>query len=234
LTGLATILLIEHDLATIKDIQPVLVQEGYSVEHVLPGPLALRATLSQKPDLVILGLQPQESEWQFCRRLLSVLDCPLFLLLSNGHELDRVKGLDLGANDCMAKPVLLIELVARVRALLRRNASSSSWRQRSYFKDGDLIVDLTRRQVQISDKPVALTAMEFRILSCLVSHAGEAVSHEQLLAQVWGPEHGGSHNVLKQHIHHLRRKLEPDPNHPLRIVTQRGEGYMLRRSAAAA
>jgi DNA-binding response OmpR family regulator len=231
-TALAYILLIDRDLAAIKDIQPVLVQEGYQVEHALPGPPALRTAMSEKPDLVILGVEPQENEWQFCRRLLTMLDGPLFLLLSSGHELDRVKGLDLGANDCMAKPVFLIELLARVRALLRREPANRSWRQRSYFLDGDLMVDLTRRQVQISQEPVALTAIEFRILSCLVRHVEEVVSQEQLLAQVWGPNYRGSHDVVKQHIHHLRRKLEPDPGCPRRIVTQWGEGYMLRRIAA--
>ncbi len=229
---MAYILLIDDDLETIQGIQPVLAHEGYQVDHALPGPLALRTALLEEPDLVILGIRSHDREWQFFRRLVSVLDCPLFLLLSNASEPDRVKGLDLGADDCMVKPASLVELVARVRVLLRRDNSGLSWRKRSYFVDGDLAVDLTRRLAQLNNEPVALTAIEFRILSCLVACVGAVVPHERLVAQVWGPGYAGSHSFVKQHIHQLRRKLEPDPSHPRRIVTRRGEGYMLRRIAA--
>ena len=229
---MAYILLIDDDIETIKGIQPVLAHEGYQVNHALPGPLALRTALLEEPDLVILGIRSHDREWQFFRRLVSVLDSPLFLLLSNANEMDRVKGLDLGADDCMVKPASLVEMVARVRALLRRDDSGVSWRKRSYFVDGDLAVDLTRRSAQLNNEPVALTAIEFRILSCLVGSVGAVVSHERLVAQVWGPGYTGPHDFVKQHIYQLRRKLESDPSHPRRIVTRRGEGYMLRRIAA--
>jgi two-component system, OmpR family, KDP operon response regulator KdpE len=228
----AFILLIDDDLDTIQGIQPVLAHEGYQVDHALPGPLALRTALLEEPDLVILGIRSQEREWHFFRRLVSVLDSPLFLLLSSGSELDRVKGLDLGADDCMVKPPSLVELVARVRVLLRRDDSGVSWRKRSYFVDGDLAVDLTRRSAKLNNEPLALTAIEFRILSCLLGSIDAVVPYERLVAQVWGPGYAGSHDFVKQHIFQLRRKLEPDPSHPRRIVTRRGEGYMLRRIAA--
>lgn len=228
---MAYILLIDDDLEAIQGIQPVLAHEGYQVDHALPGPLALRTALLEEPDLVILGIRPHDREWQFFRRLVSVLDSPLFLLLSSADKLDRVKALDLGADDCMVKPVLLIELVARVHALLRRDGSGLSWRKRNYFVDGDLVVDLTKRSIRFNNEPVALTAIEFRVLSCLLHSVDMVVPHERLVTQVWGPGYTGSHDFVKQHIFQLRRKLEADPSHPQRIVTRRGEGYMLRRLA---
>jgi len=231
LTHLTYILLIDNDRATSQDMLPALIQEGYRVDRVPPGPPALHAVVRQQPDLVILGLQPQYDEWQFCRRLLSVMDAPLFLLLCNACESDQAKALDLGASDCMVKPVFLMELLARMQAVLRRGSSTVPWRQRSYFVDGDLTVDLTRQRVQRNDRPVTLTATEFRVLTYLVCHVEEVLPQEQLVTYAWGPDYVGCSDIVKQCIHHLRRKLEPDPNHPQRIVTRRGEGYMLRRIA---
>lgn len=231
MTHLAYILLIDSDRAASQDLLPVLIGEGYRVDHMPPGPPALHAVVRQQPDLVILGLQPQYDEWQFCRRLLSVMDAPLFLLLSNASESDQAKALDLGASDCMVKPVFLMELLARLQAVLRRGPSTVPWRQRSYFVDGDLTVDLTRQRAQRNDRPVTLTATEFRVLAYLVSHVEEVLSHEQLVTYAWGPDYGNCSDTVKQCIHHLRQKLEPDPSHPQRIVTRRGEGYMLRRIA---
>jgi DNA-binding response OmpR family regulator len=230
-TRTTTILLIEDDLATIRDVYPVLGREGYRVDHVLPGLSAIRKVLVDEPDLVILGIQKSAREWDFCRQLVTFLDRPLFLLLSSANELDRAKGLELGADDCMAKPVLTVEFVARVRALLRRGSSESSGRQRSFFVDGDLVVDLTQREVRLNGEPVALSAKQFCILACLVRYVEDVVSLETILLEVWGPNHKASGYNLKPHIHHLRQKLEPDPHRPRRIVTQRGEGYMLRRIA---
>jgi len=230
---LAFILLIDDDVEMIQRIQPILAHEGYQVSHAVPGPLAFRTALLEEPDLVILGIRSQEREWQFFRRLISVLDSPLFLLLSNANELDRVKGLDLGADDCMVRPASLVELVARVRALLRRDNSVPSWRKRSYFVDGDLVVDLTKRSVLLNNRQVALTTIEFRILSCLVGNVGAVVPHERLSAQVWGAGYLESNDLIRAHIFQLRQKLEADPSHPQRIVTRRGEGYMLQRIAAA-
>jgi two-component system KDP operon response regulator KdpE len=226
------ILLIDDDLATVRDLHPVLVREGYWVDHILPGLSAIRKMLVDQPDLVILGIHKPNGEWEFCRQLVAFLDGSLLLLLSSANELERAKGLELGADDCMTKPVLTVEFVARVRALLRRRSREGSQPRRSFFVDGDLVVDLTRREVRLNDEPLVLSAKEFRILACLVRHVGHIVSHETLLLEVWGPDRKASGYNLKPHIHHLRRKLEADPHRPRRIVTQRGEGYMLRRVTA--
>lgn len=224
------ILWIDDDLVTAQDVQPSLAREGFYVDHALPGRSAIRQVLIDQPDLVILGIGIQEEAWQFCRRLLSFVDQPVLLLLASDDRLDRVRGLDLGADDCMVKPILPVELAARMRALLRREVLQR-FRQQHFFVDGDLVVDLTRQEVRRHDEPVALTSTEFRMLWSLVGCEGEVLSHERLILEVWGPEQAERRAAVKQYIHRLRQKLEPDPDHPQRIVTRWGKGYMLKRLA---
>ena len=230
----ASVLLIDNDQSTIEEVRPVVAGEGCRVDHALPGVLAIRRILVEEPDLVILGINRPDEGWEFCRRLLTFLDKPLLLLISSRDSTGCVKGLDLGADDCMTKPVVMLEFVARVRALLRRDASDFRRRQRSFIVDDDLVVDLTRREVRLKDEPVLLTPLEFRLLSCLLRYEGEVIPQERLLSLVWGPECENPSGTVKQHIHHLRRKLETDPSQPRRIVTRRGEGYMLQRLAERA
>jgi two-component system, OmpR family, KDP operon response regulator KdpE len=229
----ATILLIDDDQATAREVHAVLAGEGYRVDQMPPGLPAIRHMLKAEPDLVILGINGPDGEWQFCRQLLTFLDRPLFLLLASADEVQRAKGLDLGADDCMVKPVLTIEFVARVRALLRRWSGEVPPLQRSLFVDGDLKVDLTRREVRLNNEPVALTKRQFKVLSCLIRHLEETVPSETLLREVWGQDRTVGDDVLKQYIYRLRQKLEPDPHQHQRIVATRGEGYRLERLAAA-
>ncbi len=224
-------MVIDSDEAAAYKLRPALVEEGFQVKVERTGLNAIRSLLLDQPDLVILGVAPPEADWQFCRHLLTFLDAPLLLLLSTDNELDPVRGLELGADDCMRQPVLTVELVARVRALLRRSASRPSWRGRSYFVDQGLVVDLTRREVWLDEQPVALTPTEFKFLSCLTANVGEVLSHERLMLHVWGSEYPGWRDAIKLYIHHLRRKLERDPSKPQRIVTRRGRGYVLQRLA---
>jgi len=194
----ADILLIDNDDMVLNSVQPVC-----------------------KPDLVILGIDPPGQGWRFCHQLLAFLESPLLLLLSTCDEKDHIKGLSLGADACMAKPVLLGELVARVQALTRQ--------RKDLFVDGDLVVDLNRQEIRLDSESLALTPTEFRVLSCLIQDVGEVVSYQRLLAQVWGPDRRDSRHLLNSCIYHLRQKLEPDPRHPRRIVTRLREGYALHR-----
>lgn len=215
------ILLIDDDELVANSVQPVLAREGYRVDCAVPGMKAIRRMLVDEPDLVILGVDPPHDGWRFCHQVLSFVKSPLLLLLSTYDENDQIKGLRLGADACVTKPVPLGELVARVQALLRR-------RER-VFADGDLVVDLEHRVVLLDEKPLALTPTEFRMLSFLVEHVGEVVSRELLLTHVWGPNGRESCNLITAHIYNLRQKIEPDPRHPRRIVTHLREGYALRR-----
>lgn len=225
----AHIMIIDDDEETVRELRPALVEEGFRIEHSVTGLNAIRRVLLEQPDVVILGLKDAEEDWQFCRRLLTFLDASLLLLLDTDNELELVQGLELGAGDCMRKPVLTLALVARVRALLRRSTSRPSWRERSYFVDQGLVIDLTRREVWLDEQPVALTPTEFKFLSCLTAHVGEVISHERLMLHVWGNECPGWRDAIKLYIHHLRQKLEPDPRKPQRIITRRGRGYVFQR-----
>jgi len=229
----ARILWVDDNLAGSRPLVPILAREGYQVELAPLGREALRRLLLNDHDLVILGMCARDDHWQFCSRLLALDAAPLLLLLATGDDLDRARGLDLGADDCLLFPPSPVEFVARLRALLRRAQSQAERRRQRFFVDGDLSVDLARHEVRLGDRPVALTRTEFQILSCLVRLPDEVVSQERLIAQVWGPREPSAQTSLKQHIHFLRKKLEPDPSHPERIVTRWGEGYLLRRLAAA-
>jgi DNA-binding response OmpR family regulator len=227
----ALVFLIDDDTVLFRELQPALVREGFCVEHALPSLDAIRRMLADEPDLVILGIDSGETSWEFCRRLLTFLDKPLLLLLSTTNRLDRVKGLELGADDCMIKPVLTVEVIARARALLRRSEFQAARSKRSHFVDKELEVDLTRRQVWLDGEPVALTPTEFRFLCCFIQHVGEILPHERLRIQVWGPSYTDARNSIKQYVHQLRQKLEPNPSHPQRILTRRGEGYLFQSLA---
>jgi two-component system KDP operon response regulator KdpE len=223
-----SILLIDDDSDTVHAVQPALAHEGYLTQHALPSRNAIRQVLVEEPDLVILGINTYNGEWDFCRKLLTFLESPLLLLLASQDRFDRVRGLDMGADACMFRPALIPDFLAQVRALLRMGAPNQMRQVRSFFVDGDLEVDLTRREVQLNDEPIALSPTEFRVLSCLVRHRSRILSHERLLSEVWGPGRVDDRKIIKQYIYSLRQKLETDPGHAQRIVTVRGEGYVLR------
>jgi DNA-binding response OmpR family regulator len=222
------VLLIEDDQATVKALQAALAPDGFHLDHALPGPHAMRKIVIDDPDVVILGLGSRKQSWQYLCHLLAFVDKPLLLLLSTTDDTDRIKGLELGADDCMVKPVLAEEVVARVRALVRRSGSHARRFARSLFVDTDLVIDLSRREVWLDGQPVALTPTEFRFLFCFAQHIGEVVSHQQLAMHVWGHGCSGERAAIKQYIYQLRQKLEPVPGRPQRIVCRRGQGYVFR------
>lgn len=227
------VLVVDNDRASASDLLSALEQEGYRSVHVLPGAQAIRRALMEEPDLVIMGIDSQKEDWRWCCRFLSFWEKPLLLLLSTTNKLDRVKGLELGADDCMIKPAHSMEVVARVRALLRRTGSSRQRSERSYLVDNNLVVDLSRREVWLDNKPIALTPTEFQLLFCFTRHVGEILSHEQLARQLWGPDCPSDQAAIKQYVYQLRQKLEPDPSRPQRIVSRRGQGYIFQLLADA-
>ena len=221
-----TILLIEDDQQLSFLLSQQLHDEGYRVICAGDGVRGHAMLQQHEPDLVLLDIiMPRMDGWETCRQLVPFLEQPLLLLLASSEELDQVKGLDMGADDCMVKPVPLLELVARIRALLRRHRTAPGLGRRDLFVDGDLVVDLTRKEVHLADQPVSLTPTEYRLLTCFVRHTGQVLSRERLLTEVWGPGHANAQNLIKQHVHHLRKKIEPDPQRPCHIVTERGLGY---------
>lgn len=224
----ASLLLIHDYDASYRELHIALVQAGYRVDQASVGMDGIRTMLTGQPDLVLVGIDNQQQHWQFCCQLLSYLDKPLLLLLSTGSHLDRVRGLHLGADDCMVEPLLLAEVLARVDALLRRGEARVSSSRQRYFVDEELVVDLVCREAWLCGRPVELTPTEFRLLCCLTQHVGEVLPHERLASFVWGSESADARDAIKQYVHRLRQKLELNPRHPTRILTRRGEGYMFR------
>lgn len=226
---MAEILLIGDDDTWLDEAARALDVDGWRLTCARLGPAALSRTAERDgaQDLVVLAMRPAEKSWSFCRRLLASSGVPLLLLLAAGDEVDRVQGLNLGADDCASWPLPAVELAARVRALLRTAARPGGRRRRpGFYVDGDLVVDLSRQEVWRDGEPVALTATELRVLACFVRHVGEVVGHERLAAEVWTPVRAGRGHAVYAYIHSLRAKLEPDPASPRRILTRHGQGYL--------
>ena len=178
--------------------------------------------------------RPTAATWHFCCEVVASITVPLMLLLPDRDEATRVKALQLGADDCMARPVQLLELVARVRALLRRSRRRAAARKAARYVDGELTIDLAAGRVALNGKRVALTPAELRVLACLVDNAGRVVAVEQLCQVAREAGEPAPAAAIRRCIGRIRQKVEADPRHPHRVVTRRGEGYALIRAAGPA
>ncbi len=221
------ILVVDDEPAIRRTLRANLVARGYDVSAVETGEEALRAVAEHAPDLVILDLMlPGMSGLDVCHALRAESAVPILVLSARGEERAKVRALDLGADDYVTKPFGMDELLARVRALLRRPASAGVL-EGGVLRVGSLLVDLDQRLAQVDSVPLDLTSREFDVLSYLVRHAGKVVTHRLLLSEVWGPEYGGETQYLRVFINRLRRKIESDPAHPRHILTEPGVGYRL-------
>jgi two-component system KDP operon response regulator KdpE len=224
------ILVVDDEPAIRRTLRANLIARGYDVTSAETGEEALAAVLSHAYDLVILDLMlPGLSGLDVCRDLRAQSAVPILVLSARGEERAKVRALDLGADDYLTKPFGMDELLARVRALLRRPpvAPGSADAESGTLHAGDLAVDLARRQAWRDDALLDLTPREFDVLAYLVRHAGKVATHRVLLADVWGPDYSSETQYLRVFINRLRRKIEPDPAHPTYIVTEPGVGYRL-------
>ena len=224
----ARILVVDDDQTVSEVVARYLEREGYRVETVADGRTALDRALADPPDLVVLDLMlPGIDGLEVCRRLRALAPVPVIMLTARGQESDRVIGLELGADDYVSKPFSPKELVARVRAVLRRARgplAAATPGAPLTFDDGDLHVDVAARQATLAGAPVPLTAREFELLVFLLRHPRQAFRREDLLQHVWGTRYGDT-STITVHIRRLREKIEPDPSHPVRIATVWGVGY---------
>jgi DNA-binding response OmpR family regulator len=222
------VLVVDDDPTVSEVVARYLERDGYTVETVADGRTALDRALAEPPDLVVLDLMlPGIDGLEVCRRLRALAPVPIVILTARGQENDRIVGLDLGADDYVAKPFSTKELVARVRAVLRRARgplAPSGPDAPSVYADGDLEVDVAARQARLAGAVVSLTAREFELLAFLVRHPGRAFRREELLEGVWGYRYGDTSTVTV-HVRRLREKIEPDPSAPVRIATVWGVGY---------
>jgi DNA-binding response OmpR family regulator len=226
----ARVLVVDDD-ATVTDVLVrYLVREGFTAEAVGDGPSALTIACDRPPDLVLLDLMlPGMDGLEVCRRLRTIGPIPVIMLTAKGDEADRVVGLELGADDYVAKPFSPREVTARVKAVLRRaqglhagGASPVDEILRS--EDGELVLDPSAHQASLGGAPLMLTAREFELLAWLMAHPHRVFRREELLEQVWGYTYGDTSTVTV-HVRRLREKIESVPSSPTRIVTVWGVGY---------
>lgn len=233
----ATILVAEDQTDIRELIALNLRNAGYEVTTVGDGPAALASQNEQASDLLILDLMmPGLDGLEVCKALRARgRSSPILMLTAKATELDRVLGLELGADDYLTKPFSLAELLARVKALLRRAdllraAQSSTQAQPSSLRNGDLEILPTKRQVRWRGEALEFTALEFDLLLYFANHPGHVFSRAQLLDAVWGYTHDGYEHTVTTHINRLRAKLEADPMRPQLILTVRGAGYKMREA----
>jgi DNA-binding response OmpR family regulator len=226
------ILVVEDDTSLRETLAYNLKREEYAVQAVGDGKLALEAARKAHPDLVLLDLMlPGIDGFEVCRILRHEMNIPILILTARDDEIDRVIGLEIGADDYITKPFSMRELMARVKAHLRRDrlirqevgppqASSPE-----VLAFGDLVIDPLRREVLLGGKPLTLKPKEFDLLFFLAQHRRQALSRQFLLERVWGWDFAGGTRTVDVHVHWLRLKIEPDLSNPTRIVTVRGSGY---------
>ncbi len=226
-----TILLVEDEAAIAAFVQTALEREGFAVEVVEDGRQALACVNQALPDLIILDLiLPGVNGLEVCRtvRRMSTY-VPIIMLTARGEDVDKVVGLELGADDYITKPFNTRELIARVRAVLRLARSRATMDELDRLRIGRLEIDLTGRTVTVGGQPVDLTPKEFDLLVLLASHPGRVFGRETLLEKVWGYDYLGDSRTVDVHIQRLRRKLEEDPHRPRYLLTVRSIGYKFAR-----
>jgi two-component system KDP operon response regulator KdpE len=226
----ARILVVDDEPQILRSLRTSLTVGGYDVQTAASGEDSLRLLDARSPDLILLDLMlPGISGLDLCRAIRARSAVPIIVLSARGEERDKVAALDLGADDYLTKPFGVDELLARIRAALRRAAGIGG--PATVIEAGDLGVDVDRRLVTLNGAEVKLTATQFDLLKVLVVNAGRVLTHTYLLRSVWGPEYENDTQVLRVFIAQLRRKVEADPAHPRHIVTESGVGYRFRLDA---
>lgn len=221
------ILVVDDERNLVGLIASYLRADGYTVVTAHDGATALEVARRERPDLVVLDIMlPALDGLEVCRRLRQFSDAYVVMLTARGEEVDKIVGLSVGADDYVTKPFSPRELVARVRAMLRRprTAGETGGEDPPPLRLGKLVIDEARHEVTLSGETLALTAREFALLVALAAHAGRVFTREQLLTRVWGNDYYDVH-VVDVHVGNLRKKLEEDPAAPTYIETVRGVGY---------
>lgn len=227
------ILIIEDD-AGIRSVLRVLLQTGQ--HRVIEAQTAARAEVearSHKPDLLLVDLGlPDDDGLKLIQRVRAWSSVPIIVLSARTMEVQKIAALDAGADDYVTKPFSAPELLARVRAALRRNARVTE--QSPLLQLGKTVIDLARREAHREDEEIRLTPLEYRVLECLARQAGMIVTHSHIIREVWGPDRQGDTRSLRVCLKNLRQKIEPNPSRPQYIVTEAGLGYRLRINEASA
>ena len=224
-----TVLVVEDEPNLLAALEYTLEQEGYVVLTAIDGESGLHLARTRDPDVLILDVMlPSLDGFEICRIIRRESSIPILMLTARGEEVDRVVGLELGADDYVTKPFSMRELLARIRSLLRRASpptSIGSQNESELLRSGDLIIDLASHSATLEDKPLDMKPREFSLLSLLAANRGRAFTRDQILERLWGHDYIGDSRTVDVHVRWLREKIEPEPSKPQRIVTIRGVGY---------
>lgn len=224
-----TVLVVDDEPRLVDVVQMNLEVEGYRVVTASDGYQALDRLKSDLPDLVVLDvMMPELDGFETLRRMREVSNVPVIMLTVRQEESDRIRGLEIGADDYLTKPFSPRELQSRIKALLRRTFMPSPPRKTRIVVDEDLTIDFSKGEVWVRAAKVTLRPTEYRLLYHLVNNAGRLMTHDALLSKVWGHEYRDESHYLRLYITYLRQKLERDPAHPRYILTERGMGYRFR------
>ncbi len=225
------ILVVDDDPPSVKMISFLLREEGYDVTSTDNGSAALELVDREAPDLVILDvMMPYLDGFEVCRRIRQKMDVPIIFLSAKGETVDKVTGLQLGADDYLAKPFEPAELLARVKAVMRRVTALAMEDMQSQLTVGNITLDpVSNRAIFADGRKVDLTPIEFRLLHCLMRNAGRILSHDLLMSAVWGYDYEGYSNQIAVYVRRLRIKIEEEPDHPKLLTTMRGLGYKFER-----
>jgi DNA-binding response OmpR family regulator len=229
----AKVLIVEDEPALLDTLEYNLTRQGYQVSTAVDGPAALEVARQEQPDLIVLDVMlPGMDGFEVCRILRQEMSVPILMLTARDEEVDKVVGLEVGADDYMTKPFSMRELLARVKALRRRvrlireeMAAENGAVGADKLTFGDLTIDLARREVLRQGEPLQLRPQEYELLVFLARNRGMVLSRDLILERVWGWDYGGGSRTVDVHVRWLRAKIEPDPARPMRIVTVRGVGY---------
>lgn len=228
------ILIVEDEVSLQETLSYNLRKQGYEVETVGDGPSALEAARRLKPELILLDIMlPGMDGFEVCRILRNEMSTPVLMLTARDDEIDRVVGLEVGADDYLTKPFSMRELIARVKAMLRRvriireelSSSQIDIADKLIYEFGNIEIDVGRREVRIDRNPVNLKPKEYELLFYLAKHKNQVLSRDQILESVWGWDYVGDSRTVDVHVRWLREKIEVSPANPERIITVRGAGY---------
>lgn len=224
-----TILVVDDEPRYVGLVEVNLETEGYQVQTAMDGQPAIEAAANNPPDLILLDvMMPGMDGFSVCERIREFSSVPIIMVTAKGEERDRVRGLDAGADDYIVKPFSAQELLARVRAVLRRaERHTLDEFHQPVFQHHDLEIDLARALVTVGGEEVSLTATEYRLLQAFAAAQGHVLSPEELLTDVWGPEYRDDREILWVCLSRLRQKIEKNPKEPVHIVTRQGIGYLM-------
>ena len=220
------ILIVEDEESVLDPLELLLSKEGFTIETARDGREALEKFAKTNPDLILLDLMlPEVSGTEVCRQIRAKSQVPIIMLTAKDTEVDKVVGLELGADDYVVKPYSKAELVARIKAVLRRNNADAFVNQGGSISAGPVVIDVERHQVSINGENISLPLKEFELLEFLVRNSGRVLTRTQLIDRVWGSDYFGDTKTLDVHVKRLRAKIEKDPANPVYIQTIRGLGY---------